>query len=54
MKPIENEGYLYYIHFLNLEKRNDRWIKKADIVKNLGQVVAYMEGNKVSHININY
>lgn len=40
-----NEKF-YYVHFLNFEKRMDRWISEKMIKNNLGNIDKELEGVK--------
>jgi hypothetical protein len=40
-----NEKF-YYVHFLNFEKRMDRWISEKMIRNNLGNIDKELEGVK--------
>jgi hypothetical protein len=41
---------MYYVHFLNLEKRNDRWITEKMIKQNLGNKDKDIEGVKFIYL----
>lgn len=39
----------YYVHFLNFEKRMDKWVPQSLVKKNFGKISTAIEG---VHINI--
>lgn len=41
---IDANDRFYYVHFLNFEKRMDRWISDKEIKINLGNKDRHMEG----------
>ena len=45
---------LYYVHFLNLEKRMDKWIDQSLIRKNYGKIPNSIDGaNLINHSMLN-
>ena len=41
---------LYYIHFLNLEKRMDKWVEQHYVLKNYGHSNSNLDGaNFINH-----
>jgi hypothetical protein len=43
--PLTSEKF-YYVHFINLEKRMDRWISEKIIIKSLGKANKELEAVK--------
>ena len=45
---------LYYVHFLNLEKRMDKWVEQSLIQKNYGKIPNSIDGaNLINHSMLN-
>lgn len=49
-----SEDKCYYIHYLDFEKRMDRWIDTKSIIKNHGANSKFKELNGVDYILFNF
>lgn len=45
IKQNETNGqFMYYVHFVNLEKRMDKWISHSQVLRNYGRITSTIEG----------